>query len=720
MKKNDLHKMLGLIDEKILSEADPSKKKLAIGNKSLWVKILGMAVCFLLIFNIAILPAVALIPTIVLGNRIGDMESALDKKDQQIKETIDKKDQQIKDAIEQIQSEKNNPHTQNYYDLYFGQLGGTEAKLTVSSPKTFFPNEYKDVIDAISDLISKREEIDLEELGGVIIDPGDGPIEDAMDKAESDTEDLENSFRDENDEWEDLSDKNENGSLEEKDDYYETTDLQSAGVIEGDIIKRSSSYIYYLRGNLLSVYSINGSLSECVGTANISKIVSTVTEKTSIINDDSERSFGGTAKEMYLSRDGKVVTLLVGSNFLIQGETKTTFVPITMMVSLNVEDPADIYLVNVATLYGRYESSRVIDDEIFVFTKHYASIKNLAVPQYSDGEGFELFKEENIHLGNYSDTTYLLIHRLEQKTLKVNEAGAYLSYDGDIYVTDGSIYLTKKETVVVNNVKKTVTDILRVSYADGSLVVWGHARVDGYIKDRYSLGEYDGFLRVVTTTQYTKYDENGKYLSRTPTNASLYVLDQLDLTPVTSVEGFAPDGETVRSVTFDKYLVYVCTAIEVTDPVFMFDLQDIENITVKKTDTISGFSTSLIEFGSDLLGVGVDSNRNFKLEAYKEDGDKLVSVDYYIVNGNYSAEYKSYYINREAGLFGLGVYDRNSENPNRYIVLHYNGEEIEEIININMSGERSSMRAVWIGDFMYVFSSTSFQVVKLSNDMLGQ
>ena len=144
------------------------------------------------------------------------------------------------------------------------------------------------------------------------------------------------------------------------------------------------------------------------------------------------------------------------------------------------------------------------------------------------------------------------------------------------------------------------------------------------------------------------------------------------------------------------------------------------NITVKETGTISGFSTSLIEFGSGLLGVGVDSNRNFKLEAYKEDGDKLVSVDYYIVNGNYSEEYKSYYINREAGLFGLGVYDRNSENPNRYIVLHYNGEEIEEIININMSGERSSMRAVWIGDFMYVFSSTSFQVVKLSNDMLGQ
>ena len=38
--------------------------------------------------------------------------------------------------------------------------------------------------------------------------------------------------------------------------YEEVTDNQVQGVIESDIFKRSDQYIYYLRGNVLSVYSI--------------------------------------------------------------------------------------------------------------------------------------------------------------------------------------------------------------------------------------------------------------------------------------------------------------------------------------------------------------------------------------------------------------------------------------------------------------------------------
>ena len=50
MKKSDLNKMLGLIDEDILKEAMPSGKK-KTQKTALWLKIVSMAACFLLILN---------------------------------------------------------------------------------------------------------------------------------------------------------------------------------------------------------------------------------------------------------------------------------------------------------------------------------------------------------------------------------------------------------------------------------------------------------------------------------------------------------------------------------------------------------------------------------------------------------------------------------------------------------------------------------------------
>ena len=50
-----------------------------------------------------------------------------------------------------------------------------------------------------------------------------------------------------------------------EENYQEVTDNQVQGVIEGDLIKRSDKYIYYLHQDRLAVYSIAGADSEEVG-----------------------------------------------------------------------------------------------------------------------------------------------------------------------------------------------------------------------------------------------------------------------------------------------------------------------------------------------------------------------------------------------------------------------------------------------------------------------
>ena len=670
MNKKDLENMLGMVDDKYLKEASPTKKRFfVLFNKSLFVKIAAVAACFVLLLNAVIFPA-------LLGAMGG------------LRNELENKDAQIQDILNKLENEKNTPHTQKIYELNLGQMGGTTSKITLSTPQTAIPSKYVDLVDLIG-----------ANTGGKDGWQDMADIEDAMDK-------IEGSLDNESGEW--LPGMNATEGETSNGKYEETTDLQTNGVIEGDIIKRSTKYIYYLNGDILNVYSIKGLDSSLVGTVSLNRVISLISEKISLNHEGAEIDYSYTknANEMYLSKDCKTVSVIVSDYFFIYGYE----VPYVAIISVNVENPQDMYVSNVATLYGEYESSRVIDDEIFVFTKHKAKKAPLAIPQYSDGDGFKYFDIDNIYTEGAMTNTYLLTYRLNSSTLKMNDASAFLSYGEEIYVSEESIYTTRTYKEKRGEENKTVTDILRIWYTGDSFVNKGSVKVDGYIKDRYSLSEYNGFLRVVTTDTSSKHFEDANY-TMYPTSASLFIIEAYSMTLVNSKLCFAPEWETVRSVKFKNQYLYVCTSKQTTDPVFFFDLSNpLGELKSKDTGDIPGFSTSLIDFGEDLLGVGIDSNWNFKLEAYKETETGVESVDYYIVNGSYADDYKAYYINREMGLFGLGVYDRNSSIPKRYLLLHYDGTEFKEVLNEALDGTLSLMRGVLIGDYFYMVSNSGFKV----------
>lgn len=670
MNKKDLENMLGMVDDKYLKEASPTKKRFfVLFNKSLFVKIAAVAACFVLLLNAVIFPA-------LLGAMGG------------LRNELENKDAQIQDILNKLENEKNTPHTQKIYELNLGQMGGTTSKITLSTPQTAIPSKYVDLVDLIG-----------ANTGGKDGWQDMADIEDAMDK-------IEGSLDNESGEW--LPGMNATEGETSNGKYEETTDLQTNGVIEGDIIKRSTKYIYYLNGDILNVYSIKGLDSSLVGTVSLNRVISLISEKISLNHEGAEIDYSYTknANEMYLSKDCKTVSVIVSDYFDVYGYE----VPYVAIISVSVENPQDMYVSNVATLYGEYESSRVIDDEIFVFTKHKAKKAPLAIPQYSDGDGFKYFDIDNIYTEGAMTNTYLLTYRLNSSTLKMNDASAFLSYGEEIYVSEESIYTTRTYKEKRGEENKTVTDILRIWYTGDSFVNKGSVKVDGYIKDRYSLSEYNGFLRVVTTDTSSKHLEDANYTTY-PTSASLFIIEAYSMTLVNSKLCFAPEWETVRSVKFKNQYLYVCTSKQTTDPVFFFDLSNpLGELKSKDTGDIPGFSTSLIDFGEDLLGVGIDSNWNFKLEAYKETETGVESVDYYIVNGSYADDYKAYYINREMGLFGLGVYDRNSSIPKRYLLLHYDGTEFKEVLNEALDGTLSLMRGVLIGDYFYMVSNSGFKV----------
>ena len=507
--------------------------------------------------------------------------------------------------------------------------------------------------------------------------------------------------------------------------YVETTDNQVGGVIEGDLIKRSESHIYYLSPEgVLSVYSIAGEASELVGYYRIPDAPGAYRQN-------------GYA-EMYLSEDCRTVTVL--SPYLVKRshQNQADSRSYVEVISLDVSDPGNIQKKGSVAVSGSYTTSRMVEGKLLLISGFYVgndpdfSREESFLPQINTGEGFSSIPLSGIlSPETLSSSRYTVVCKLNEADLALEGCAAFLSYSQEVYVSTDSIWATRSYTEVYGgeeeSVRVTLSEISRLSYAGDQLCFAGSVTVKGYVKDQYSLDQTEEFLRVVTTTQ-----EEFTYENATPnewgivnsfsrkTNASLYCVDLDSMQILSSVEKFAPDGETVRSVRFDGDSAYVCTAVQMTDPVFFFDLSDPERITYTDTGTISGFSTSLIQLGDGyLLGIGQGADwSSVKLEVYEERDGRVVSVAVREFSGAYySTVYKSYLVDREHWLVGLGInfgsYASAYAETERYLLLAFDGSELSVLLNTALRGENESKRAVIIDEYLYLFSENDFKVVPM-------
>ena len=502
-------------------------------------------------------------------------------------------------------------------------------------------------------------------------------------------------------------------------EYQEITDNQVEGITEADRIKRSDKYIYYLDENVLRVYSIDKENTKEIGSYDF---------------DNQDVAKKKVLQEFYLSSDCKTITVVAQ----VFKNTNDYYKPFVNLISLDVSNPENIIKKDEFSISGNYTSSRVTDGSILLFTQYYVYQNNIDfsdettfIPQIDDGEDSYCINQNNIMCPKeVSNSNYRIVAKLDENTLELQGNVAYLSYSSDIYVSENNIFLFRQYEQEGTLSDTTMTEISCLDYSGDSLETKGSVTVNGYIKDKWSVDEYEGVLRVFTTTRTTKTvktplgddnELNDDFIisSRSSTNASLYCIDLSKFKVIASVLEFAPENEVVQSVRFDKQNAYVCTSIQLSDPVFFFDLSDLKNITYKDTGTIEGFSSSLINIGDGyLLGIGRGNGwDNFKVEVYEEAKDGVESVcSYELENVSYSTEYKSYYIDRENQLIGLGIYDYNNYQNTRstgYILLHFDNQKLNELLNLALNGSPDNMRGVYIDGYMYMFGQNEFKVEKV-------
>ena len=507
-----------------------------------------------------------------------------------------------------------------------------------------------------------------------------------------------------------------NDTSNDDNSYHEVTDNQIDGVIESDYAKATKKHLFRLGSHSVEIYSLAGENSEHINTIILPQF-----------DDESTIHYKKTPSDMLLSQNGRTLTVF---------KQYSDFSGIRRLgvISFDVSDVEKPKLVNTISLRTNNYIIRKIDDKIYLvtsplFEKNKIDMDNPEsfIPTISTPDGLHVCDTDKIIFpSDIKKVSYQYLTILSEKGLKLVDEIAVIDDGYGIVFTEKHILFnhTYTENVEKNGeqAKRNMSKIGLLKYSDG--LEWrGFITVEGWAKDQYSFDEHKGHLRIVTSTNDRMADRSNV------TNASLYVYKLGKNELIASVEKFAPDGERATAVRFEGDKLYVCTALTRTfsDPVFFFDLSNYRRIKYSDTGYIEGFSSSLIDLGEGyLLGVGQESVATEKLEVYKKDGNKVISVSKYTFGGQISSVYKSYLIDRENNIIGVPVsqYRDTSSAGSKtiygvsFLMVKLVDEELKtlSVTSFDKDGIGSDMRAFTLNDCIYLTHLGEFRAF----DMVGR
>lgn len=447
---------------------------------------------------------------------------------------------------------------------------------------------------------------------------------------------------------------------------YSDTNVQEKGVDEGDLVKTDGKYIYLARGTRFFILAANP--------VEDSAIVS----DTDVMEQISEMYLSGSKILLITSP----ITVYPAGGVTLSSATVIPYRPVTHVYVYDVSTPEVPILTASFDLPGSVKGSRRITNRLYLITNTTIDLPAAAKPAdyLSTGtsasrqdflNACEQARQENLRriekasldelLPNYTTTlytggthssttspaavpgtTYIAdpgngseLSLVVSMDLSANpptvSTSSILTAATQIYMSTSSLYLASAnswlwieplagaDTPAGNpdpgtSVHKFCLD------GSGKPVYKGSGAVEGWINDRFSMGDHEGYLRVGTT--------RGGWWGEAVSN-QLAVLaedgeDPGGLKVVGTIAGLAP-GERIYSMRFDRERGYMVT-FKQTDPLFTFDLKDPRNPRVAGEVKVNGFATYIhllgTEGGQRLLTIGRSAD-----SAGRVTGNKLQLFD---------------------------------------------------------------------------------------------
>lgn len=418
------------------------------------------------------------------------------------------------------------------------------------------------------------------------------------------------------------------GIGEELVEAFSDTFNQVMGVDEADTVKTDGKYIYcidsdYSDKDVVEIFKADGKDSKKAAQINIFTDDAAATPDSAAKKDEADRwdyyAAYRSINDIYV-KDNRLI--VIGSDSTPHnGSTATR----TVTKIYDVSDIDNIKLLDTITQSGKSKSTHMIDDTLYLVST-YTPFDSASLPFCGRGEAPDELAADSIYtLQDNKTERFIVLSAVNTRDLKAKtESKAILGDVKDVYCNEDNMYLyadfgeKKKQSFLFglfNSEVAVKSQILKLDMADGVNFI-AYTKLDGVIDSSYSLDEYDGNLRVATTT--SNGDSETDYL---------YVLDK-ELTTIGSLNNFAPD-EYLAAIRYVGDTAYV-VAYDLVNPLFTIDLSTPEQPALKGKTDLGGFAAMLVPVDDHtLLGLGYESMGVGDLvsEDATKEGFKLVLFD---------------------------------------------------------------------------------------------
>ncbi len=473
---------------------------------------------------------------------------------------------------------------------------------------------------------------------------------------------------------------------------YGTTNTQEKDVDEGDIIKTDGNYLYIANADNKSVSIVDVTGKKMIETSQI---------------DIKDNEF---VKEIYINTDKLVVVGTVQDNNAstkygryVVGDCIAFVDGATFVKTYNISDRKAPKLIDEYSQEGSYNNSRMIGTKLYAISTYYVDVYNddyrdNCIPEITTNGTCQKIPAGCISVIEESEApTYAVITTLDLSKNDDPESTAILGDCGNIYASSKGLFLCEN----IYEKSGETTKIYRFEYTDTGVEFKCAGIVDGYLNNQFSMS-YDGeYFRVATTANKTGIEGDMVSMSVANRVNNLYILNN-DMQIVGKVEDMAK-GELIKSVRFVGNMAYVVTFRQ-TDPLFVIDLSNPENPTVKGELKIPGFSEYLHPITENLLvGVGRDGTMT------GTNGDCKVSL--FDVSNPYEPKESS--ILKVSG--GAYCHTPVSHNHKAYIPLSENEFAVPFSIDyyVNNGGIESS------GDYYIRYNLTENRLCEIARYRIG-
>lgn len=484
---------------------------------------------------------------------------------------------------------------------------------------------------------------------------------------------------------------------------YSDTNVREEGVGEGDIVKTDGKNLYVVNGEKINI----------VGAGS--------TEMELLAQIESEE--GSYPSEVY-AQDGYLAVVYTKSEYSDGTNGYDGYYrDYTCADVYDVSNPEEPEKIGGITQSGYFNTMRIRGGYVYLLSSFYADTGAARgnQPAYIPEVQGKLISTDCIYMPQgRMGNSYTVISSFDLDDPEGHtDSKAVFGNTGICYVSTENIYITES-IYGVSDSDVNQTSIRKVSYGEGILEGAGQTKLSGVLNDSFSIDEYDGYLRLVTTVTKTEGQTRGivPLLAPEPSESnSLYVLDE-NLKIVGEIRDLA-EGESVYSARFMGKTGYFVTFRQV-DPLFSVDLSDPAAPKILGELKIPGFSEYLHPYGDGLLlGIGMDvdesgvTTEGVKLSMFDiSDPSDVREVQKYVIEDMYGTDvydYRSVFADVEKNLFGFTAYGSGQ----KYYIFSYDEnkgfrQEFERTL-----GGYGSTRGLYIGDRFYLVSGNTIEAYAL-------